>query len=675
MGAIRDLANSVYVDGPSTAATDPIKSEIRSLFGAVDSALDLKAAQADLDDVLAIATSGIRWTSNKITVRSTANVNIANGLENGDTLNGVTLSTGQHVFLGSQSTPSQNGIYTVVSSGAASRATFADSAAELAFIGFVVAAGTVGAGEQWTLNMAASSINLGVTALAFSPYGIPTDAGAEVIAARGTEDTLGDRLDATDIPVARLDYIINCPLVTIDGRLVQPTDLSFDLKVLAGVFVDDGTIYPSGGGVGIDATRIEKTFPTYSGAPSSLPQRVYFAAGGQSNATGKGDVAILTPSALYSGRVLTFNAGPKSKGSAPGTDMTSMINLIEDTYIGDQPGGPPYGESIVSGLCYGFLERAFIEAGLTTTSMPKIVGHVDAVGGQSLSDMATTYYTYFQTALARAIALKSGDTFAVAAFIVDGHENQQGTMAQATWQSNLRSFYNQVISTVITATSQAWNPIMITKQLSWGAQPTANTPSGSANTYPASVALGSVAEQGSGLFVAFPDYCVPFSGDGIHRSAVGHKMAGRYYARCAERVLVGKKDWRGLSLKSSWIEGGNCYVKLDVPVQPIRVDYTNVGTTTQAGFKLTDSSGDLPISSVATVAGDTLKLTLGRARNGAVTLRYGLDYLPLGSFMAPGSAGGNIRDSDTETIAMGGADRLFANWLLAGTSTPMIQEA
>jgi len=80
-----------------------------------------------VDDLLV----GIR---KRTTVRaaSTGNVTIASALENGDLIDGVTLVTGDNVLLKNQSTASQNGIYTVVASGAASRATEFDTFDELA---------------------------------------------------------------------------------------------------------------------------------------------------------------------------------------------------------------------------------------------------------------------------------------------------------------------------------------------------------------------------------------------------------------------------------------------------------------------------------------------------------------------------------------------------------------
>lgn len=184
--------NFVTDNVPSSGTNKPVKSEIRAIGTTIETELGL------LEDRIENVESGINWTSNSIRVRSTANVNISNGLENGDTLNGVTLATGNFVFLGSQSAPSQNGIYTVVSSGAASRASFADTAAELARIGFVIQSGTVGAGERWTLPMDAADITVGSTSLNFALVGIEPDFSAELVAARDGEASLSDRFERTD---------------------------------------------------------------------------------------------------------------------------------------------------------------------------------------------------------------------------------------------------------------------------------------------------------------------------------------------------------------------------------------------------------------------------------------------------------------------------------------------
>ena len=75
-------------------------------------------------------------------VATTANVDLTADLQNGDTIDGVTLATGDRVLVKDQSTGSQNGLYTVVASGTASRDTEYDTIAELSGQMVVVNQGT-----------------------------------------------------------------------------------------------------------------------------------------------------------------------------------------------------------------------------------------------------------------------------------------------------------------------------------------------------------------------------------------------------------------------------------------------------------------------------------------------------------------------------------------------------
>ena len=65
-------------------------------------------------------------------VATTANINLSNALENGDTLDGITLATGNKVLVKDQTDATENGIYNVVASGAATRDTDYNTVAELA---------------------------------------------------------------------------------------------------------------------------------------------------------------------------------------------------------------------------------------------------------------------------------------------------------------------------------------------------------------------------------------------------------------------------------------------------------------------------------------------------------------------------------------------------------------
>lgn len=98
-----------------------------------------------VDDNLA----GLRW-KNPVVAASTTNGTLASAYENGDTLDGVTLATGDRILLKDQTTQTENGIYTVNASGAPTRATDADSTAELNSATVFVMGGTVNADRAYT---------------------------------------------------------------------------------------------------------------------------------------------------------------------------------------------------------------------------------------------------------------------------------------------------------------------------------------------------------------------------------------------------------------------------------------------------------------------------------------------------------------------------------------------
>lgn len=244
---------------PASGAHNPAKADLRALGSTIGGEVEALADEdislsARMDDVEALVVSGVNPLPNAtgtIRVRSTGNVDLTSALQNGDTLNGVTLATGDHVFLPCQSASATltdavtgatdspaNGVYTVVASGTASRATFADSAAELDLMSFTIQEGTVGLGETWMLPLAAADITLGTTGLAWSRRGVHPDYATEVEAARGDYSAVEDRFDV-------IDNHLGAALQTV-GRSVAPiTGSAFPDRVfsMADAATLDGTIY------------------------------------------------------------------------------------------------------------------------------------------------------------------------------------------------------------------------------------------------------------------------------------------------------------------------------------------------------------------------------------------------------------------------------------------------
>jgi len=99
---------------------------------------------------------------------TTSNITIATALNNGDSLDGVTLVTGDRVLVKDQSTGSQNGIYVV---GATPVRDYDESTDDPSF-GYIVAVreGTSNADTVW-INTNNSAPTIGTTALTFSQMG------------------------------------------------------------------------------------------------------------------------------------------------------------------------------------------------------------------------------------------------------------------------------------------------------------------------------------------------------------------------------------------------------------------------------------------------------------------------------------------------------------------------
>ena len=116
---------------------------------------------------------------------STANVVIATALENGDTLDGVILATSDRVLLKNQTTASENGVYTVVASGSASRDTEYDVISELAGQLVIIQEGTVNADTIY-LCTTDTSATLGSSSITFTKVE-PTNSGTvtSIVASTG----------------------------------------------------------------------------------------------------------------------------------------------------------------------------------------------------------------------------------------------------------------------------------------------------------------------------------------------------------------------------------------------------------------------------------------------------------------------------------------------------------
>ena len=107
---------------------------------------------------------------NSVRVATTANGTLASAFANGQTVDGVSLSTGDRILLKNQSTGSENGIYTVNASGAPTRAFDFDADSEVTGgTFFFVEEGTVNADNGFVMTND-GTVQVGTTALTFTQF-------------------------------------------------------------------------------------------------------------------------------------------------------------------------------------------------------------------------------------------------------------------------------------------------------------------------------------------------------------------------------------------------------------------------------------------------------------------------------------------------------------------------
>ena len=139
------------LNGATTSATINTLAK-RDGNGNISVATPTADAHAATKAYVDAARSGLD-VKQSVRAATTTAVLLASGLENGDTIDGVTLATGDRVLVKNQSTASENGIYVVQSSGAAVRATDFDGTGEVSGGAFTfVEEGTINADSGFVVS-------------------------------------------------------------------------------------------------------------------------------------------------------------------------------------------------------------------------------------------------------------------------------------------------------------------------------------------------------------------------------------------------------------------------------------------------------------------------------------------------------------------------------------------
>ena len=220
---------------------------LNGVSSAIQTQIDTKATTSYVNDAVA----GLR-TRIVAECATTANVDLSADLQNGDTIDGVTLATGDRVLVKDQSTGSQNGLYTVVASGTASRDTEYDAIAELSGQMVVINQGSTNDNKIFlcTTNNTASLGSDTITFSVITPSNTGTVTSIGIADAGAGEFTVGSTpvtssgnitLAINSIADSKLATISTAGKVDIGALEIDgATDIGADLTTSDLIIVDDG---------------------------------------------------------------------------------------------------------------------------------------------------------------------------------------------------------------------------------------------------------------------------------------------------------------------------------------------------------------------------------------------------------------------------------------------------
>ena len=162
-------ANTTTLGNTTTGTGSIVRAASPTFTGNVTVPTPTNSTDAATKAYVDAAAAGIDWKAS-VRVATTAAGTLASSFANGQTVDGVTLATGDRILIKNQAAGSENGIYVVAASGAPTRAADADSNAEVSGgMAVFVEEGTTNADSGWVMTNN-GAITLGTTALSFTQF-------------------------------------------------------------------------------------------------------------------------------------------------------------------------------------------------------------------------------------------------------------------------------------------------------------------------------------------------------------------------------------------------------------------------------------------------------------------------------------------------------------------------
>lgn len=239
----------------STKVSNGLDLQSQRIISVADPSSAQDAATKAYVDAIA---AGLAWKK-EVVVATTTNGTLATAYANGQTIDGYVLVTGDRILLKNQTTQTENGIYTVNSAGAPTRAVDVNTTAGLQSATVSVVKGTVGKDTAWTQNT--DDVVVGTSNVVFVSFG----AGTTYLAGNGLTGTTTFTVLAQDtsLDVGASGVRVGSGALLTNGGLQGGSGTAVSVKNTTGVSV-------GASGVGVDYSVVAMRYSALIGDGSSL---------------------------------------------------------------------------------------------------------------------------------------------------------------------------------------------------------------------------------------------------------------------------------------------------------------------------------------------------------------------------------------------------------------------
>lgn len=367
---------------------------------------------------------------------------------------------------------------------------------------------------------------------------------------------------------------------------------------------------------------------------------------GQSLSLGTHSLPLLSTSQPYSN--LTFGAGPKSTGPSgfnPGLDSTKA--LVEDE-LANYSGSANPGETPCSGAANTLSESAAWRAGIAPADLV-VLASTAGHGGYRIDelDKASTWYANVIQHVQAGFDLTPSTYVCNVVFWVQGEADAIAGTTAASYKADLIQLQLDLQTDIRNITGQTSPVYLVLMQTTHLATSTGAEIQQA--QYEASLAVDEI-------IIAAPMYHLTRYADQIHLSNTGSRQVGAHIGDVAATLIaegIIPDKWECVSAVA---RGTTLRVRFNAPVLPIVIDTTNLASTAQNGFVVEDGTGTLTLSGFTVDNDNELVVTLNRTLGTSPVLRYARDAMAAGGPSISGGASGNLRDSNPNTVTLGGTE-------------------